>query len=862
MAKEKVIEIKTGPAIKNIQDLKDNIKAYKEQLATLEIGTKEYQSTLVSLQENQAALRNAMYGTAASMKDVMDAATAANVTFDDQNRLVKAETLSYNELVRELAILKEEWRSTTDETERAALGEKINNVNNQLKGMDATVGVFGRNVGNYVGSLQQFASGLGGAGKGLTAMLGPIKAADGALKAFSVNPVIAILGVLAMLIQEVTKAMKSSEDNTQAMTAAMAPLAAVGDVLKTVLQAVAKVVIGLIDGFGKLTRAIFGTNSATEKRIQLAEMEKELAQTQRDNLVKNAQAERDIAELRAKASERDKYSATQRLNMLEEAGRREAEIAERARKEAHDQYEAMKLKASLSKSTKEEIDALAQAEANMIKADTAYYQAIRTINTGIQKARRDEARDARAAAKEREDARKAELAAYRDLLKQEIALLEEGSTVRLQKQKELLTKEYEAAVKDAKDKIKNSKTLNRTLLALRKKYQTDVEQAERAHRDAILHIQLQGLENSANEYAKGTKENLRKLMLLRRAELKTMYRKEGESAADYRARELAAQWAYAEAIRALNTKITEEATETLTLAYQQSAQTTEQTLAYEQAMAEARVNQIRTLGREAGETETAYLTRIAEAEKAAADASQAILDYQDQQQILAAQNRMDALQENSLAYLDAAVALKKTELDLLHKTEEESDEEFRARQLEAEKAYDDALKARVAGRVSLLQSYAGAVSGILGGLADMYESGTDVSEEEARKAKNLRIAGAVIDMFSGAVGAYTQAAKSIAPPAGPIIGAVNAATVVATSLANIAKMKAQAVDATSSATVTGASVPAPSVTPSVEEVRTVTSASEEDRLNRMADDQRVYILDSDLQAAANSRAVKVAETTF
>ena len=50
--------------------------------------------------------------------------------------------------------------------------------------------------------------------------------------------------------------------------------------------------------------------------------------------------------------------------------------------------------------------------------------------------------------------------------------------------------------------------------------------------------------------------------------------------------------------------------------------------------------------------------------------------------------------------------------------------------------------------------------------------------------------------------------------------------------------------------------------PQVQQVRTLTSASEEDRLNRMADDHRVYILSSDLEADRDQRRVQVEETTF
>lgn len=57
-------------------------------------------------------------------------------------------------------------------------------------------------------------------------------------------------------------------------------------------------------------------------------------------------------------------------------------------------------------------------------------------------------------------------------------------------------------------------------------------------------------------------------------------------------------------------------------------------------------------------------------------------------------------------------------------------------------------------------------------------------------------------------------------------------------------------------------VPAPAFSVSVPQVRNVTGASEEERLNRIAGPQRVYILASDLQAERDSSRVRVRETTF
>lgn len=167
-------------------------------------------------------------------------------------------------------------------------------------------------------------------------------------------------------------------------------------------------------------------------------------------------------------------------------------------------------------------------------------------------------------------------------------------------------------------------------------------------------------------------------------------------------------------------------------------------------------------------------------------------------------------------------------------------------------------------RVNVIQQAAGATSAVLSSLAELYESSTDGSEKEAKKAKALRIAAATIDMLQGAVTAFAQA-QSLGPIAGPIVGAANAAAVIAAGTANIAKIRSTQVSK-------DASAPAASVSPVVsapvqdytppEQLRTITSASEEDRLNRMADPARVYILQSDIEAAGRASKVQVDESTF
>lgn len=170
-------------------------------------------------------------------------------------------------------------------------------------------------------------------------------------------------------------------------------------------------------------------------------------------------------------------------------------------------------------------------------------------------------------------------------------------------------------------------------------------------------------------------------------------------------------------------------------------------------------------------------------------------------------------------------------------------------------------------KLETMTTVAGAMSGIFSTLADLYEADAENSEKNAEKVKALRIAGATIDTISGAVSAFISTWKSELPlTAKAILAPVNAASVLAAGMGQIAKMRSTSVTAPAGATATAPSMPAtvtaPSITYDVPNVRSVTSASEEDRLNRMSQDQRVYILASDIQASQDQIKTQVAESTF
>ena len=799
MVKEVILKVGTGEAVKNVGELRENIKQLKAALNDQDLsnpeGMKKYNELLGELKINQNALKDAMYATTASWDDITNAATGANIAFDQNNKLVNMQGVSYNALVHEMADLKQAWRATTDEMERAALGERINSVNDQLKSMDASVGNYQRNVGNYIGAVDHLTASFGSMGKGAQSVIAPIKGVTTGLKTLSATPAIAILGLLANVLQKVIEGLKSSEENTNAMTQALSPFAAIGDTVTKVLQGLGGVLAKVVEGFGKLTSAIFGTNEATKERLRLAKEEAALQEQERNNIIANAEAEREVARLRAEAADKTKYSASERIALLEQAGEQERLIAERSVQAAKMQYEIIKSRNALTQSNAEDLKKEAEAYAAVVNAETSYYNKVREINAGISEARNAEAKAARDAAKAAKDAAAAKIAAEKEYIAKALAdevqaatnraeAYRHGSVEYLQAMRDVAALEYDQ-MKRQMDET-DAEWQARRLAAARK-----LAEAQQSTTDALIEEGRLALENEMNALATGSLDQLAKAVELAKYNLDNIHQAIDESDDAFLARRLEAQQAYREALQAQNEAEVEEGRQQ-----------------YEQ--------------------------------------------------------RLATLEEGSLAYLDAEVALKKYELDTLHQLEGESEEAFRTRQLQAEKEYYDAKKAQVQSWMQTLSGMASGVSSILGSIADAMEDNTEMTEEEAKKAKNLRVASATIDMLQGAVTAYAGA-QSLGVPMGPIIGAINAAAVIATGIANIAKIKATQVSANSSSSQTPtvpAQVNAPTVSPQVQQVRTLTSASEEDRLNRMADDHRVYILSSDLEAERDQHRVQVEETTF
>lgn len=186
-------------------------------------------------------------------------------------------------------------------------------------------------------------------------------------------------------------------------------------------------------------------------------------------------------------------------------------------------------------------------------------------------------------------------------------------------------------------------------------------------------------------------------------------------------------------------------------------------------------------------------------------------------------------------------------------------------QAEAQAALEERLlqekKQRTQESIAVTSNALAGMGSMLGAVADAVEATSENEQKAVEETKGLRIAGATMDMLGGIASAVATA-MTLGPILGPIMGSINAATVLATGVANIAKIRSTKISSSPSVSSSSAQVSAPNVATQLDSVRNITTASEEERLNRMAESQKVYILQSDIEAAGSQSKAQIEESSF
>ena len=180
----------------DIIDIEDIHKSFEQIISdVLRLSNAIGEDLTQSIQKEKAAVEAADPATKEGQKTIKDNSRAINDNIQNLNRLnkvreqfitqakksseaIKIESGSYLDLQRRMRDLERQAKSTADEGLRKSLSKEAQNLNKQLKDLDAQMGKHQRNVGNYKQSIieagRSLAGFLGIAGGGI-AILNKLK---------------------------------------------------------------------------------------------------------------------------------------------------------------------------------------------------------------------------------------------------------------------------------------------------------------------------------------------------------------------------------------------------------------------------------------------------------------------------------------------------------------------------------------------------------------------------------------------------------------------------------------------------------------------------------------------------------------
>ena len=247
----------------------------------------------------------------------------------------------------------------------------------------------------------------------------------------------------------------------------------------------------IIDGFNAAIDKVkeFGAEIAADaKKAQaIADQRAAADKKERDLLVLRAKANREIAELKEKSVDKEKYGIEERIKLLERASQIEQAITSKEIEASNLRLNAKIAENALSKSTKEDLDEEAALQAKVIELETARLTKQKELTAQITAFRQEEkaARDAELAAKEAEIEKEKEIElkrltdiqTIRDEFKQKIEDLEaedEQARLDLEEQRKLAELEALGAELEQKQEVR----------AYYDKLQTELEKEESEQRIA------------------------------------------------------------------------------------------------------------------------------------------------------------------------------------------------------------------------------------------------------------------------------------------------------------------------------------------------------------------------------------------
>ena len=815
--------VSAGYSFSSLKSAKNYIDRLRASLIDLDETSEEYEERVEEIDKVQDKLNKAMKATGDKAKDAEG---------------------SYNALSKKMSELKKAFKETNDEAERDKLAKQIVGINDQLKEMDASIGNYQRNVGNYEGA---FTKGLAGISEKVEALGNPLAIAKNgvlalgkALKSLIANPVGAIIMAVVVALKALKKGFDDSETASNSLKKAFSAFQPVINAINNAFTGFAKLVgniaektiPALVNGLMKagdwmmtllnkigivsdekleaFRKSIEAQKEAVKTTQDLTNREIELTEKRRKFQVDEAKTEMEVAELKSKAADKDKYTAKQREKFLNDAIAKERKLNDEKLALAQEEYDILKKRSELTDNDAETNDALAAAEAKLYNTKREYYAKEKELIA--QKV---------AAGQELSAAEKKIAEEAKKLKDEELKKIEE-----IQNRTELSQlSSKDRELKILEDKYKEEK-------ALLEKYEQDttkLTEEYEAQRQEIINKNGGDKANEINERA------IQSLMNGTDRQLDVLKKRYEEEK-----------------------KLLEE----------NGVDTVNLTKEYERQVAEVKAGE--------GEGKIKDINDNSALERDIADKT-IFIELEKKEKLL--QIERERLEGTKAIY---------EELYKLDDLSEEKKQEYADKIKEIDAALienshntKEVQKAQAQDLINTYNQVSQSIGELMNNVAEIWQDSIKqrvkngkITEEQGKKefenSKKLQIATAIINGLAG-VATAVSTAMSLGPITGPIVGAANSALVIATTAAQIAKIKSttfdgggSSIDSDISSAATTPTTAAVEYTPTY--TSNITGVSEtEDLANAVSErqkDTRVYLVESDVQEMGKRVQVRESESTF
>lgn len=380
MAEEQVIisvDLQADGIDKRLSEISNEMARVKYEQQQLNEQTKKGVPVTGEFLKQQAALKREMQELTRQQSNLTAAVSTANKTTKDYGDSLDGMRAQLKDMQASYATLTKAQRESAEGQEFL---KAIKAQSDAVKGLEAAMGDNRRNVGNYADAILDASGKMGGFGKATQNIIQPIKGATMGLKAMAATPIIAILNVLITIIVKLADKFKENGAAMESLTRTFGLFQGVGVIVNKIIDSIAKGVVWLSDKLYELADRFGLVNETMKESQRISKEELDIQKAQVELTRTQAERELQIAELRAKSAQKNKYTAQERLAFIKQAADIEKARAKDEEDLARRRYELQVAKNAQSESSVDDLQQEATLYAEMVRKQTDYNNKVRELN--------------------------------------------------------------------------------------------------------------------------------------------------------------------------------------------------------------------------------------------------------------------------------------------------------------------------------------------------------------------------------------------------------------------------------------------------------------------------------------------------